>query len=465
MKTLYLECSMGAAGDMLTAALMDLLPQERQTYVLDTLNHMGLDDVTVKKEREATCGIMGTHMHVLIHGEEEHQHDDHACDHEYDHDHEHPHDHHEGHDHDHAHPHDHHDGHDHDHAHLEEHDHGHDHDHNHEHDGHGHEHHHHHASPGQIQDIIAALDIPGEVRRDVLAVYQSIAEAEAHAHGMPVDQIHFHEVGTKDAIADITAVCLLIHEIGAEQIIASPVNVGNGHVHCAHGVLPVPAPATEYLLRGIPSYQPQRQMGELCTPTGAALLRHFVQAFIPRPMMTVEKTGYGVGEKEFTDPPVANCVRAFLGDAAPIHSTEYDGSADEIILLQTNIDDMTGEELGYAMDRLFEEGARDVYLTPVYMKKNRPATMLSVITDTEHEEHMSQVIFKETSTIGLRVIPCRRHIMPRSSSVLQTPDGEVRVKISSGCGTERRKAEFDDLADIARRTGRSIAQVRQSLNL
>ena len=443
MKTLYLECGMGAAGDMLTAALMDLLPEQQKISVLHTLNHMGLDGVTVSAEKKATCGIMGTHMHVLINGEEEHQHDDHGHDYE------------SGHSHDHAY--------DHVHEHDNACEHGHDHENGNDHD---HEHHfHHHASPAQIQDIAASLDIPEEVRQNVLAVYQSIAEAEAHAHGMPVDQIHFHEVGTKDAIADITAVCLLIHTIGAEQIIASPVNVGNGHVHCAHGILPVPAPATEYLLRGIPSYQPQRQMGELCTPTGAALLRHFAQDFIPRPLMTVEKTGYGVGSKEFTDPPVADCVRAFLGDAAPIDKRDNAGSEDEIVLLQANIDDMTGEEIGYAMDRLFEEGARDVYLTPVYMKKNRPATMLSVITDTKHEGHMSQVIFKETSTIGLRIIPCRRHIMTRSSSVLKTPDGDVRVKISSGSGVTHRKAEFDDLADIARRTGRSIAQVRDSLNL
>lgn len=184
-----------------------------------------------------------------------------------------------------------------------------------------------------IASIIDGLDIPDPVKEDMKAVYALIAEAESHAHGMPVDQIHFHEVGTMDAVADIAGVCLLFHELGADQIIASPVHVGSGHVHCAHGILPVPAPATAHILQGIPAYSTQVQ-GELCTPTGAALLKHFVKEFREMPVMTTSKIGYGMGKKDFER---ANCVRAFLGDTAE--------TGDEIAELSCNLDDMTAEPL------------------------------------------------------------------------------------------------------------------------
>lgn len=268
MKTLYLECNMGAAGDMLTAALLELHPNPED--FLSRLNALQIPGVQVVAEPATKCGINGTHVSVTVNGEEEVSEDVHE--------HEHEHEHH--HDHDHHHHHHHHHG-------------------------------HHHAGMHDIEHIISHLELPEEVRQDVLAVYGLIAEAESHAHGKPVEEIHFHEVGTMDAIADVTAVCMLIHELAPEQIIVSPVHVGSGQVRCAHGILPVPAPATAHILRGVPTYGGSIR-GELCTPTGAALLKHFADRFGNMPVLTVEKIGYGMGKKDFE---AANCVRTMWGEA------------------------------------------------------------------------------------------------------------------------------------------------------
>ena len=267
MRTLYLECGMGAAGDMLTAALLELT-EDRQAFV-DKMNHIGLPGVSVAAEPSVKCGITGTHMRVTVDGAEEESVD--ADGHEHHHGHEHTHDH--GHDH-HEEAHGHHDDHDHDH-------------------GHGH---HHHASVKDIDGIIGSLDVSEKVRADARAVYALIADAESRVHGRPVTEIHFHEVGTMDAVADVVGVCLLMEMLSPDQVIASPVHTGSGHVHCAHGILPVPAPATALILEGIPSYGGQVK-GELCTPTGAALLKHFVSRFGDRPVMTVEAVGYGMGKR------------------------------------------------------------------------------------------------------------------------------------------------------------------------
>ena len=434
MKTLYLECSMGAAGDMLTGALLELLPEHRQEEVLKKLNEIGLEGVTVSREKTAKCGIMGSHMHVLIHGEEEESLD--VSEHHDHHDPEHHH-HHEEEDHEHLYHHEEED-HEHHHHHEEE-----DHEHHH--------HHHHHTSMQDIRNLVSGMDLPEEVKKDILAVYGLLAEAESHAHGMPVEEIHFHEVGTKDAVMDVTAVCLLMHEIHPDQVLASPVHVGSGQVQCAHGIMPVPAPATEYLLRGIPSYQREDVRGELCTPTGAALLRYFVKDFGPQPVMRVQAAGYGMGTKDF---PMANCVRAFLGE------TE-EGNMDEIVELRANVDDMTAEEIGYAMEEVFQAGARDVFTEAVNMKKNRPGTLITVLADKAHEEAVVRAIFQNTSTIGIRRFSCDRYTLERRVETVHTEDGDIRVKTSSGYGVTRSKYEFDDLAAIARKTGKSIRKVQE----
>lgn len=295
VKTLYIDCSMGAAGDMLTAALLELLPEEEQNAFIEKMNKLGIPGVEVQKTTVAKCGINGTHVKVLVNGEEEgeimHHHE-----HDHGHDHgEHVHNHH----HDEACEGEHHEHHEH-----------HEHEHSHEH-SHDHAHSHSHHGMADIEHVVRDhLDIPENVKNDVMAVYSLIANAESVAHGKPIDQIHFHEVGTMDAVADVTAVCLLIDMIKPEKIVASPVHVGSGTVRCAHGTLPVPAPATAYILRGVPIYGGKIK-SELCTPTGAALLKHFASSFGDMPVIKVEKIGYGMGYKDFEQ---ANCVRIFLGE-------------------------------------------------------------------------------------------------------------------------------------------------------
>ena len=325
MKTLYLECNMGAAGDMLMAALYELLPQTQKDAFLDTMNRL-LPGVTVTPRGAVTCGIAGTHMEVLVHGQEEHSHDVALGA-----------------------------------AQDALHDHGHEHD-------HGHAHHHHHASPADIAAILAGLDVPAAVKSNAKAVYDRIAAAEAKAHGVPVAEVHFHEVGALDAVADVTGVCLAMHLLAPDRVVASPVHVGSGQVRCAHGIMPVPAPATANLLTGIPTYGGEIR-GELCTPTGAALLAHFCESFGPQPAMEVAAVGIGAGAKEF---PAANCVRAFLGE------TE-EGGREAISELVCHIDDMTAEALAFAGQRLLEDGALDVSTAPITMKKGRPAWALTVL--------------------------------------------------------------------------------------
>ena len=289
MRVLYLDCSMGAAGDMLMAALYELL--DDKPAFLDAMRALGLPGIEITAEPAVKCGITGTHMKVLVHGEEEL-----------------------------------------DALHEQEH-------------GHGHEHTHHHTGLHDIEHLLSHLDLPQAVQTDALAVYRLIAGAESKVHGTTVDQIHFHEVGTLDALADVVGVCLLMHLLSAEKVFCSNVHVGCGQVRCAHGILPVPAPATALLLEGVPIYG-GAVSGELCTPTGAALLRHFVTEFGAMPAMRLSKTSYGMGTKDF---PAANCVRAMLG--------ETNAPAQEILELSCNLDDCTGESLGFAMERLFDAGA------------------------------------------------------------------------------------------------------------
>jgi len=279
-----------------------------------------------------------------------------------------------------------------------------------------------------------------------MAVYNLIAQAERHAHGAPVTAIHFHEVGTLDAVADIAMTCLLMHILSPDEVLASPVRVGFGQVRCAHGVLPVPAPATAHILRGVPVYAGDIR-GEMCTPTGAALLRHFVTRFGEMPLMRTQSIGYGCGAREFES---ANCLRAMLG--------ETDGGEGDIIELSCNVDDMTAEETGFAMERLFQAGALDVYTVPIGMKKSRPGTLIRVICTRETREELCRELFLHTSTLGIRESSMRRHLLERSVTTLDTPYGSVRRKDSSGFGLSRSKYEFEDLAAIAREKGISLRQ-------
>ena len=400
MKVIYLDCSMGAAGDMLMAALYELL-DDKQTF-LDTMRGLGLPGIEISAEPAVKCGITGTHMKVLVHGSEELD----AL---------------------------------HDHLHEHAHEHSHDHE------------HHHHTGLHEIEHLLSHLDLPQTVRDDALAVYHRIAEAESKVHGRPVDQIHFHEVGTLDALADVVGVCLLMHLLAPDRVYASSVHVGCGQVKCAHGILPVPAPATALLLAGVPIYGGAIQ-GELCTPTGAALLTHFVTKFGELPAMRLLKSGYGMGTKDF---PAANCVRAMLG--------EQDAPTEEILELSCNLDDCTGEAIGFAMERLLDAGALDVYWTSVGMKKNRPGILLTCMCRPLDREKMVELLFRHTTTLGVRESAFRRYTLSRESKTIQTPDGDIRVKVSTGYGVTREKPEFEDLAKIARETGKSLSELQKNI--
>ena len=303
-----------------------------------------------------------------------------------------------------------------------------------------------------ITGIIDALDLPEKVKADAKAVYGIVADAESRVHGRPVSEVHFHEVGAMDAVADVVGVCLLMHEIAPDRVVVSPVHTGAGHVHCAHGILPVPAPATALILSGVPTYGGSVQ-GELCTPTGAALLKHFASRFGDRPVMAVHAIGYGMGKKDFER---ANCVRVFLG--------ESEGAPEEITRLECNLDDMTGEEIGFAMDRLFAAGARDVFTQPIGMKKSRPGILLSVVCMPEDADRLAQVMMTHTSTLGIRRLDMSRYVMSREIRTVHTPYGDVRVKAASGMGAEKAKPEYEDLAALAEKHGVPLQTIRQAVS-
>lgn len=411
MKTLYIECNMGAAGDMLMAALLELAADKEQ--VLEQLNHLLPEKVAVTMEPSEKCGVTGSHVHVIVCGIEEGAHDQ---------------------IHDHGHHHD---------AHNCEHNHEHHHD------------HHHHSGISEIYALIDAMEISEKVKTDAKAVYQLIAEAESKVHGKTMEDIHFHEVGTLDAVADVVGNCLLMEKIGAERIVVSPIHVGSGSVRCAHGLLPVPAPATALLLEGLPIYGGEVE-GELCTPTGAALLKYFGTSFEQMPAMTIEKIGYGMGTKDFEQRP--NCVRVLLGD---------DGAAadpsEKVVELAANLDDMTGEELGFAMEVLLEEGALDVYFEQIIMKKSRPAVKLVCMCRPEEKEKFAELILKHTATIGVRGYTMERFTMERKMEKRQSPWGEVDVKVCRKNGLTKAKAEFDQLAALARKHGLSVSEIREKI--
>ena len=406
MRTLYIDCGMGAAGDMLSAALLELHP-DPDAFV-KKMNQVGIPGVEIIKEPAVKCGITGTHVRVLVNGVEEG-----AVEHHHHHDHDH------------------------------EHGHTHDHDHSHTHD-------HVHSGMADIEHIVRGhLDIPEAVKDDVMNVYGLIAEAESHAHGVPVTQIHFHEVGTMDAVADITMVAMLMHEIAPDQVVASAVHVGSGTVKCAHGILPVPAPATAFILKGIPSYGGAFK-GELCTPTGAALLKYFVNRFGEMPVMRVEAIGYGMGTKDFD---AANCLRVMLG--------ESEDQTDMVTELSCNVDDMTAEEIGFAMEKLFAGGALEVFTVPAGMKKNRPGTLITVICRQQDKESIVKLIFKYTSTIGIREKLTTRYVLERREEEFDTPYGSVRLKTSEGYGVRKKKYEYEDLARIANEREMTLQEARK----
>lgn len=383
MRTLYLELNMGAAGDMLAAALAGLL-DDTESFV-EELRGMNVPGAEIAIEDKKSLGISGKAFSVKING------------------------------------------------HCEE-------------DGHHHGH-----SMHDIENIVKKLNTSEDIKLDILAVYNIIAEAESKVHGVEVREVHFHEVGMLDAVADIAAVCLAMKRLKPEKVIATPVHVGSGTVKCAHGTLPVPAPATAEILRGIPIYGGDVS-GELCTPTGAALLKYFVSSFGKMPVITAKKIGYGMGKREFE---TVNCVRAILCE---------ENSGDEVAELSANIDDMTAEDIAYAAEILLSCGALDVWTESIGMKKSRPGTKLCALCEKARAEEFAKLLLMHATTLGVRENTCRRYVLSRQNVTEKTPIGTVRKKVSEGYGIKREKYEHNDLTRLARETGKSLSEIKELLS-
>lgn len=399
MKRLFLDCQMGIAGDMLTATLLGLV--DNPEIWIEQLNQIGIPDVTYTLIPKEDKGLQGYRVAVTIDGIEESEH---------------------------------HKGSPHDQHHTD------------------HHHHVHGLGLQGVTDIINSLSISDTCKQNAINVYNLVAQAEAKVHKSTVTQIHFHELGMLDAIADIVAVCILLEELNFDEIIISPIHVGTGTVHCAHGELPVPAPATMELLAGIPMYADYQIKGELCTPTGAALAKYFGTAFSYMPVITPTKVSYGFGTKQFERP---NCIRAFV---------EMNNDLEDTIMeMSCNLDDMTPEEIGYALEQLLLSPALDVFTTPIMMKKQRPGTMLTVLCKVGDMDKVRDLIFRHTTSLGIRYHRCNRYILNRSTGDIDWEGNRIVFKTSSGFGVKRHKYEYDSLATIAKQNDMSLLDLKRQL--
>jgi uncharacterized protein (TIGR00299 family) protein len=404
-KVLYLECLMGAAGDMVTAALYELI--ENKELFLKQINSVGLEGVEVKAVSTIKSGIAGTQIKVLIDGREENEsihnnYDNHHC------------------------------------KQCEENE---------------VSHHHNHSSLKNIETIIYSLKVSDKVKKDATAVYKIIAEAESKVHNKTVEEIHFHELGNKDAIADIVGVCILMEMLSPDEVEVSLVNTGGGSVQCSHGIMPVPAPATALILQEIPIFNSGENQ-ELCTPTGAAIMKYFGDKFDAKLNMNIKKIGYGMGKKDLK---TLNCVRAFWGE-------KVENTADEkIIKLECNLDDITSEELSFACEILLKEGALDIFVSSIQMKKNRSGFLLVCLCKENDIEKFVKLIFRHTSTIGIRKIICERFVLNRETLSFKSRVGDVKLKNSEGFGIKKQKIEFETIADFAAEKNISFKEARKIL--
>ena len=467
MRTLYLDCFSGISGDMMLGALLDLgIESDRFIREMSKLKIFGFD-IEIKKANKYS--ITGTDVNVIVHNNEDaHSHITDRSDElrqERDGGRAHPHELEHGHDHEHDHEHEHEHGHEHDH----EHEHGHEHEHEHEHE-------HNHDSERSLKDILLIIensDLDSHVKENSARVFTEIAAAEGQVHNVRAEDVHFHEIGAIDSIVDIIGVCICVWLLEVSEIYASEVHEGKGHIDTRHGRLPVPVPAVIAMLAGsgIPIVT-ENVHTELATPTGVGLLKTLAKSFGAMPPMLVEHVGYGFGKRDIGR---LNALRAILGepvedarnpgDTIPsggIAAAHIDGSAgvDHIITLDANIDDMTPEGLGYTMECLFAAGALDVFFTPIYMKKNRPATMLTVLARPKDRIILTDIIFKETTTLGVRESHHARTLMGRRTEILDLePYGAIRYKIAERKGVRHFSPEYEDCRAYAARTGLSLAEV------
>ena len=450
-KILYLECGTGISGDMAVAAMLDLgADQEKLLKVLEGIPGHGFK---VKISRVKKAGIDCCDFNVIL--DEEHDGHDHDMEylyghlegegghsaHTHSHDHDHDDDHHHDHDHDHHH--------DHDHDHHHDHDHDHDHHHDHDHD-HGHSHHHHHTGMREIREIIGNLEMTEGARALALRIFEILAQAESEAHGVPVDEVHFHEVGAIDSIVDIVAAAVCFDDLGIRNVAVTEIAEGCGTVRCQHGILQVPVPAVANIAKAhrLPMRFTSRK-GELVTPTGAAIAAALMtQEELPE-RFVIAKTGLGAGKREYEIPSILRAMIIEPCDQAP----ETGHGKDTVWKLECDIDDSTGEQLGYALEKLYQEGAREAHFAPVFMKKNRPGWELTVICDREHLQKMEEVIFRQTTTIGIRRQEMERTVLTRKTVDVKTRFGVIPVKVS-GEGTYKRvHPEYEQVSGAASEHG------------
>lgn len=385
---LHYDCFAGVSGDMNLAALIDLgVPADRLRTELSKLH---LHDWELKTSRAEKMGIHGTRVDVDLHEHHEHSRDD----------------------------------------------------------VHAHAHHHHeHRTFTDIRRMIEDSSLSERVKRDSIAIFRIVAEAEAAVHARAVDEIHFHEVGAVDSIIDIVGAAIGMEFLNPSKITASPLELGGGFVKCAHGTMPIPAPATARILEGIPVTTGAVPF-EMTTPTGAAIIRHYASSFAAKLSFTIRKSGIGVGHR---DTEIPNLLRVYLAETS--------AAVESRVLIETNIDDMNPELYAHVMDRLFAEGADDVWLTPIIMKKSRPAVTLSVLCAASDGERISQTILVETTSLGLRKTPIDKTALERETLTVKTSLGEVRVKRARIGGIEKSKPEYDDCARIAKKRDMPLRDV------
>ena len=453
-KTLYVEGLSGISGDMTVAALLDLGADKE--VLLNVLKSLPVSGYEIAISRVKKSGIDACDFNVIL------EKDNHDHDMAYLH----------GHDHHHEDEHEHHS---HNEAHMHDHEHTHDNEHTHDHD-HGHHHHEHATLPG-ILHLIGHAQMSDRAKAIATRIFEIVAEAEAKAHGVPLNEVHFHEVGAVDSIVDVVSVAVCLDNLDVTEVIVPRLCEGHGTVRCQHGIMPVPVPAVANIVQAHHlKLQITEVEGELVTPTGAAIVAAIKTSEKMPVQFEIEKTGIGAGKREYSRPSMlrlmlikdtsketvdSNCNSENFADDLHNVSTQ---TSDKVQILETNIDDCSGECMGYLMNRLLEAGARDAHYSPVFMKKNRPGYLLRVICDTENIAALEQIIFEETTTIGIRRIEAERTILPRKKAEIDTPIGKAQVKICTlPDGQVRYYPEYESVAALAKKNGISLYEVIQMI--
>lgn len=441
-KTLYLECYSGISGDMTVAALLDLGADEQ--VLRQALGSLKIGGFEIEISRVKKSGLDACDFCVKL--DAAHENHDHDMQYLYGHAH--------GHEAGTGHAH----GHEEDTGHVHGHEHGHDgHEHMHQeaHTGHAHE----HRGLGEIMEILSHADITERARETAVRIFTILGEAEAKAHGVPIEQVHFHEVGAVDSVVDILSAAVCLDDLDITEVIVPKLCEGRGTVRCQHGILPVPVPAVANIAEAYKlPLQITETEGELVTPTGAAIAAAVRTSGVLPEEFIIERTGIGAGKRTYDRPSLLRAM--LIAGKSSAEKTEQNRKTDRVFRLETNVDDCTGETLGYVMDKLLCAGARDVHYTPVFMKKNRPAYQLNVICDRGLVEKMEEILFKETTTIGIRKTEVERSILPREIRIVDTPLGEAKVKLCTlRDGEKRAYPEYESVAALAEKHQRAFMEV------